>query len=443
MNCSCVNNRNGLEFSGLSPNLSACYCFPGARACNCCVSENQFQQARPTCGPIREPTQCRCESVNGTLRCNCVNRYFGNNQITSGISYTNQQCACYSLNDNSTQSNCTCCSSRNEIIPEASCSDSEQRVNCRGCAFNATTRSVSCNCSGRHYIDASIPAALSSVTTPFDKCTCQDASICDCCVARNTWATARIQCNLNSTQQERCNCQNITRVVQEQRIDQVLQTNLKNVTCRRTGCSGEICSMSEQTSSCAWRDSLACYSQGVCTFNATTQQCGWVNTTTLTNCLRNPTAMQNPRNFQNLTTPRPVNTTLAPVIENVTVFSTVNVNRTSFVCNCSNSRVPRLPINFAPVSPSRCGCDTFNTFNQTCGCCVDRPFVDEFILSTNLTCSANTSQADCQCVNTASGRNTSCTCTQRVSNNATPLTFRGITVDTSRCNCLNSTNNQT
>ncbi len=143
-NCTCLNPRNNLQFSGLSPNATACYCHPaqfGARACNCCLSENQFQQVRPVCGFNREPTQCRCESSatspNG-LNCSCTNRYF-NNQITSGILYKNQSCACYPI-PGSNSSNCTCCSSRDEVIPTSTCNDYEYRVGCKACKFNATSR---------------------------------------------------------------------------------------------------------------------------------------------------------------------------------------------------------------------------------------------------------------------------------------------------------------
>jgi len=68
-------------------------------------------------------------------------------------------------------------------------------------------------------------------------------------------------------------------------------TQLQNVTCRRTGCSGEICSRVAQNSNCNWFDAYACYNtSGVCAFQPNLNDCGWTNTTNLTQCLAKPVA---------------------------------------------------------------------------------------------------------------------------------------------------------
>jgi hypothetical protein len=93
----CQNSRNGFTFSGVNANSSQCFCLPARdnsmRTCNCCLSESNFQQVRPTCSAGRDASSCKCDNVNGTLACSCVNQYFFNQP--SNASYAPSQCACY------------------------------------------------------------------------------------------------------------------------------------------------------------------------------------------------------------------------------------------------------------------------------------------------------------------------------------------------------------
>jgi hypothetical protein len=100
--CACSSQRanlGGLTFASIPTNASSCYCTPGSdviKACNCCVSETQFLQVKPTCVANKESTSCQCSSkaVNGSLACSCANRYFFN--TVSSLSLNSQNCACAS-----------------------------------------------------------------------------------------------------------------------------------------------------------------------------------------------------------------------------------------------------------------------------------------------------------------------------------------------------------
>lgn len=55
--------------------------------------------------------------------------------------------------------------------------------------------------------------------------------------------------------------------------------------CIKSGCSGQICSDHEELSTCEYRQEYACYETAKCEVQATTGECGWTETTALTQCL--------------------------------------------------------------------------------------------------------------------------------------------------------------
>jgi hypothetical protein len=54
--------------------------------------------------------------------------------------------------------------------------------------------------------------------------------------------------------------------------------------CRRTGCSSEVCSDRDQPSSCIYRPEYACYDRATCERQAS-GECGWTQTPELSRCL--------------------------------------------------------------------------------------------------------------------------------------------------------------
>jgi hypothetical protein len=58
-------------------------------------------------------------------------------------------------------------------------------------------------------------------------------------------------------------------------------------TCKKTGCSGQICADQDMFSTCEWRDEYACYQTATCE-RQSTGNCGWTMTPQLTSCLANP-----------------------------------------------------------------------------------------------------------------------------------------------------------
>jgi eight-cysteine-cluster-containing protein len=54
--------------------------------------------------------------------------------------------------------------------------------------------------------------------------------------------------------------------------------------CKKTGCSGEICSDKDIASACIWTDYFACYQTATCARQAD-GQCGWTQTPELTSCI--------------------------------------------------------------------------------------------------------------------------------------------------------------
>jgi len=67
--------------------------------------------------------------------------------------------------------------------------------------------------------------------------------------------------------------------------------------CRRTGCSGELCSNQNVISACLWRAEYACFSEATCERQAN-GSCGWTQTPGYLQCIQNirltPTATAGP-----------------------------------------------------------------------------------------------------------------------------------------------------
>lgn len=59
--------------------------------------------------------------------------------------------------------------------------------------------------------------------------------------------------------------------------------------CRKTGCSGQVCSDDDVISTCEFRPEYACYRTATCA-RQTDGGCGWTLTSSLTACLKNPPA---------------------------------------------------------------------------------------------------------------------------------------------------------
>ena len=61
--------------------------------------------------------------------------------------------------------------------------------------------------------------------------------------------------------------------------------------CRKTGCSGQICSDKDTVSTCEFRADYACYQAATCE-RQTNGQCGWTMTAELEACLKDPPPLQ-------------------------------------------------------------------------------------------------------------------------------------------------------
>ena len=57
--------------------------------------------------------------------------------------------------------------------------------------------------------------------------------------------------------------------------------------CRKTGCSGQICSDQDVVSTCEWRNEYACYQDATCEVQAD-GECGWTEDDALRSCLGQP-----------------------------------------------------------------------------------------------------------------------------------------------------------
>lgn len=57
-------------------------------------------------------------------------------------------------------------------------------------------------------------------------------------------------------------------------------------TCKRTGCSGQVCSDQDVATDCMWAEHYQCYDLAICGMTAD-GNCGWINTPDYTNCMEN------------------------------------------------------------------------------------------------------------------------------------------------------------
>lgn len=165
---SCMSTKTGFTFSSLT-NLTNCFCL-NQKSCNCCVSDSQYQAARPVCPAGRDVSQCKCNNVNGTLSCTCNNQYFFNQAAI--VSYRPSNCACFGANS----TDCQCCTTPDELYPAAVCSASESSVSCPSCKFDSATKNVQCGCSGSHFLTSSVSVSLSNLTIPASSCQCSVGS---------------------------------------------------------------------------------------------------------------------------------------------------------------------------------------------------------------------------------------------------------------------------
>lgn len=55
--------------------------------------------------------------------------------------------------------------------------------------------------------------------------------------------------------------------------------------CKKTGCSGQICSDEDVASTCEWKEQYACYQTAICERSTTDYTCGFRKTTELQTCL--------------------------------------------------------------------------------------------------------------------------------------------------------------
>lgn len=276
---------------------------------------------------------------------------------------------------------------------------------------------------------------MSNLTFSTKSCQCvndaaKNTTNCDCCVAKNIWVSAVPICN--STQAlEKCVCKNNNFNTTAYRNVTVAVNQTSSVTCFRSGCSGEICGTSVQRSSCKWNNTYACYAQASCEYSAVTRQCTWTSSANLTACLAKPAviATTDLSKYQNLTS-RPNTTYNLTTIVNTTQVQAYNITKTVESCSCASSRFPNLNMSTPPVSSSICGQDATNSSQYQC--CVSRDYVEGLYFGRQ-SCSAGLDTADCAC---NSSRNATCQCTPVGS----MITYRNLLIDTSRCQCLNSTN---
>jgi hypothetical protein len=276
------NNLGSLTFQNVLTNASSCYCHPGTslvKACNCCLSETQYTQTKPTCADSRISTACQCSPnvANGTLACSCANTYF--NTTPTVLTAQASNCACASPVANQTTVACQCCATQREIVPLPTCSAQQSFANCNKCAYNATSKNVTCSCTGGHALNQNNAVSLNSVATPLSQCACvngQNGTTCSCCVSNSLWLTATPTCDLSQTTSEKCACRNVssTAVVLEQLWSMMNVTS--NVTCQVTGYNGELCQATPLTNTTrVWNNAFACYAKAVCGYNYTANTCGW------------------------------------------------------------------------------------------------------------------------------------------------------------------------
>lgn len=237
-------------------NATQCYCAPSInnstlRACNCCVADATYLANKQNCPVAKDVAECVCDSANGSLSCDCVNRLFFNT-ITTKIPLSAQSCSCFpaqyaSGNGTITRNSCTCCTGETDLVkPLPLCKNPsvETLVKCDNCAnvtVNGTNKYV-CNCAGSSVFDNKTPFQYQSVDVTASTCSCISAgrNTCDCCLKNNIWALAKPACQSSQTS-EKCQCNNST-ISYRQNVTTQFKVN-KTVTfnCRPTGCSGEIC----------------------------------------------------------------------------------------------------------------------------------------------------------------------------------------------------------
>ena len=112
---------------------------------------------------------------------------------------------------------------------------------------------------------------------------------------------------------------------------------------------------------------------------------------------------------------------------------TYNVTSYKWSCGCSNTRYPSLYISQAPVSQATCGCDSTNTTNQTCNCCINKNFENNLYLNQEV-CLSNQTATDCLC---NYGKNASqCACNPL----GQSTIYKNLVVDATKCTCFNVTN---
>lgn len=65
-----------------------------------------------------------------------------------------------------------------------------------------------------------------------------------------------------------------------------------DITCKKTGCSGTVCSTEDVVTTCEYRPEYACYRKATCE-RQPDGACGWAQTPELTACLANPPQLPN------------------------------------------------------------------------------------------------------------------------------------------------------
>lgn len=115
-----------------------------------------------------------------------------------------------------------------------------------------------------------------------------------------------------------------------------------------------------------------------------------------------------------------------------------NVTVSRFMCNCTNSRYPSLPLTNQRVNAAQCGCDApakasaLALPSQVCDCCFNRQAVDNQFQN-SLVCRADQVQASCQ-LDRSTGLS-------QCSPLSASVTYRNLSIDTSKsCACVNVTN---
>ena len=129
-----------------------------------------------------------------------------------------------------------------------------------------------------------------------------------------------------------------------------------------------------------------------------------------------------------------ITVTAVPTVKLVNYNQTVNVTSYNWSCGCSNTRFPSQFLFDAPVSQASCGCDSTNTTNQTCNCCVNLNYENNLYLNQQV-CASNQSDTNCVC---NYGKNAS------QCSSCTPVglstVYKNLVVDTTKCTCYNVTN---